>query len=252
MQKQSNCGVLIRAAHNRAMTEEEDYLWNYVQKQPLQFEQEIELPKNHKRKKRTATLAVKFCPVKLKAPQRLKTTDSFNVYAVYAEEINPPDGEEPISWMLLTTEIVATKEDALRILRWYTYRWLIEEYHKILKSGCQVESYRLAGNSMSVLLGFLTAISADLLRITYLNRTQPDSSAKSILTPVQIKVLTALSSTRKTNYQGTTISWAITEIARLGGYLEHRRKTPIGITVLWRGWLELISLCQGWELRETL
>ena len=217
MQQQSNCGVLIRAAHNRAIIEE-DYLWNYVQKQPLQFEQEIELPKNHHRKKRTATLDVKFCPVKLKAPSRFKTTDSFDIYAVYAEEINPPEGEEPISWMLLTTEIVATKEDALRILRWYTYRWLIEEYHKILKSGCQVESYRLAGNSMSVLLGFLTAIAADLLRITYLNRTQPDGSAEDILTPVQIKVLTALSSTSKTNNQGTTISWAITEIARLGGY----------------------------------
>ena len=61
--------------------------------------------------------------------------------------------------MLLTTEMVANNCDALRILRWYTYRWLIEEYHKILKSGCQVESYRLAGNSMSVLLGFLTAIA---------------------------------------------------------------------------------------------
>ncbi len=217
MQQQSNCGVLIRAAHNRAIIEE-DYLWNYVQKQPLQFEQEIELPKNHQRKKRTATLAVKFCPIKLKAPPRFKTTNSFDIYAVYAEEINPPLGEEPISWMLLTTEIVTTKGDALRILRWYTYRWLIEEYHKILKSGCQVESYRLAGNSMSVLLGFLTAIAADLLRITYLNRTQPDGSAEDILTPVQIKVLTALSSTSKTNNQGTTISWAITEIARLGGY----------------------------------
>ncbi len=218
VQKHSNCGVLIRAAHNRALTEEEDYLWHYVQKQPLQFEQEIELPKNHKRKKRTATLAGKFCPVKLKAPQRLKTTDSFNVYAVMAEEINPPDGEEPISWMLLTTEIVATNCDALRILRWYTYRWLIEEYHKILKSGCQVESYRLAGNSMSVLLGFLTSIAADLLCITYLNRTQPDSSAEAILTPVQIQVLTALSSPKKTKDKIFTISCAITEIARLGGY----------------------------------
>ena len=218
VQKQSNCGVLIRAAHNRAITEENDYLWNVVQKQPLQFEQEIELPKNHNRKKRTATLAVKFCPVKLKAPPRLKTTDSFDIYAVMAEEINPPDGEEPISWMLLTTEIVATNCDALKILRWYTYRWLIEEYHKILKSGCQVESYRLAGNSMSVLLGFLTAIAADLLRITYLNRTQPDSSAEAILTPVQIQVLTALSSPKKTKEQIFTISCAITEIARLGGY----------------------------------
>jgi len=129
--------------------------------------------------------------------------------------------------------------------------------HKILKSGCQVESYRLAGDSMSVLLGFLTPIAADLLRMTYLNRTQPDSNAETILTPLQIKVLTALSSQTKTKSKTKfelelgTIAWAIHEIARLGGYLEHRRKTPIGITVLWRGWLELISLAEGWELREN-
>ena len=82
--------MLIRAAHNRSLSDEEDYLWDYVSKEPVQFEQEIELPKNHKRKKRTATLAIIFCPVKLRSPQRLKSTASFDVYAVYAEEIEPP------------------------------------------------------------------------------------------------------------------------------------------------------------------
>ena len=163
-QKHENCGVLIRAAHNRSLSESEDYLWDYVEKQPVQFKQEIELPKNHQRKKRTVTLAIKFYPVKLRSPQRL-------------------------------------------------------------------------------------------LRMTYLNRTQPDSSAETILTPLQIKVLTALSSQTKTKSKSEpelgTIAWAIHEIARLGGYLEHRKKTPIGITVLWRGLLELISLCEGWELREN-
>ncbi len=231
VQKQSNCGLLVRATHNRSLCEQEDYLWNYLKKQPLQFEKEIELPKNHKRKKRTALLAVRFCQVKLRSPQRCPETDSFNIYAVYAEEINPPEGEEAISWMLLTTEVVDTMESANMILRWYSYRWLIEEYHKILKSGCKVESYRLAGNSMEVLLGFLTTISGHLLRMTYLHRNHPDHPAEAILTPVQIKVLKAKSSSTKTAKEVLTIQWAIEAIARLGGYLEHRRKTPIGITV---------------------
>ncbi len=252
VQKRSKCGLLVRATHNRSLCEEEDYLWNYVKKQPLQFEKEIELLKTDKRKKRTAVLAVRFCQVKLRSPQRLKETDSFNIYAVYAEEINPPEGEEAISWMLLTTEVVDTIESANMILRWYSYRWLIEEYHKILKSGCKVESYRLAGNSMEVLLGFLTTISGDLLRMTYLHRNHPDHPAEAILTPVQIKVLKAKSSSIKMAQEVPTIKWAIEAIARLGGYLEHRRKSPIGITVLWRGFLELMSLCEGWELRETL
>ncbi len=82
-QKHQNCGVLIRAAHNRSLSEQEDYLWDYMEKQPVQFEQEIELPKNHQRKKRTVTSAIKFSPVKLRSPQRLKSTKSFDIYAVY-------------------------------------------------------------------------------------------------------------------------------------------------------------------------
>lgn len=251
VQSQEYCGVLVRATHNRSLKNEGDYLWDYLKEQPLKFSTEIELPKNHKRKERTANLEIRFCQVKLRSPQRLKETDGFNVYAVYASEIDVPEGEEPISWMLLTTEIVESVESAKMMLRWYSYRWLIEEYHKILKSGCKVESYRLAGNSMEVLLGFLTRIAADLLRMTYLQRNQPERSAKEIFTPVQIKVLKATSSTLKKPKSIETIAEAFEAIARLGGYLEHRRKTPIGITVLWRGWLELMSLCEGWELRET-
>lgn len=74
--------------------------------------------------------------------------DPFQVYAVYAAEIGPPEGEEAVCWMLLTTEKVTTAAEASTILRWYTYRAAIEEYHKILKSGCQPESYRLAAASM--------------------------------------------------------------------------------------------------------
>ena len=252
VQNLHNCGVLVRATHNRSLKDEEDYLWDYMKKQPLQFTKEIQLPPTEKRKERTALLEIRFGLVNLKSPQRLKETDSFNVYAVYAQEIHPPSGEEPLSWLLLTTEVVETKQIANMILRWYSYRWLIEEYHKILKSGCKVESYRLGGNSMEVLLGFLTTISADLLRMTYLHRNQPQSPADQILTPVQIKVLKAKSLSTKKATSVETIQEAIEAIAWLGGYLEHRRKTPIGITVLWRGWLELMSLCEGWELRETL
>lgn len=52
------------------------------------------------------------------------------------------------TWMLLTTEVVADEQMAATILRWYSYRWRVEEYHKIFKSGCQVERYRLAADGM--------------------------------------------------------------------------------------------------------
>ena len=179
------------------------------------------------------------------SPRRLDNQEAFQVYAVYAEEIDPPQGEEKVSWMLLTTEGVTTTDEAITILRWYTYRWHVEEYHKILKSGRHAESYRLADTSMEALLGFLTVIADVLLRVTYLNRTQPKALATTILTPVQLDVLKAKSPQLP---KVLSVAWAVESIARLGGYLEHRRKTLIGIQVLWRGWLKLAFLCEGWQL----
>ncbi len=102
---------------------------------------------------------------------------------------------------------------------------------------------------MQVLLGFLTSIAAQLLKMTYLNRTNPEAPALYVLNEVQIEVLVA-KSRKPLSTVDLTIAWAIQAVARLGGYLSHRRKSNIGITVLWRGFLELQSLCEGWQLRS--
>ena len=98
---------------------------------------------------------------------------------------------------------------------------------------------------MKSLLGFLSVIAADLLQLTYLQRTQPETPAEEVLDSAQIQVLKAKSSRLP---KTLTIAWAVEAIARLGGYLEHRRKTPIGIQVLWRGWAKLQDLVEGWRL----
>ncbi|PHM06612.1 hypothetical protein CK516_32435 [Nostoc sp. 'Peltigera malacea cyanobiont' DB3992] len=178
------------------------------------------------------------------------------MYAVYATEVDCPEGETPVEWMLLTTEVVADIEMASTILRWYSYRWRVEEYHKIFKSGCQVEKYRLAAEGMKTLIGFLSVIAVELLQLTYLHRTQPLAPAIEILNPLELKILKAKSPKPP---KLLTVNWAVEAlakpafgIARLGGYLEHRSKTPIGIQVLWRGWLKLHDLCEGWQLaKET-
>lgn len=247
--KTSNTGVVVRAAHNRALSESNSYLWGWLRSQPIKMEVAVELAKTPNRKERTATLAVKYAPIKLRSPARMKESEYFEVYGVYALEIDPPEGCEPVEWMILTSEAVTNGEQAQTILRWYTYRWRIEEYHKILKSGCKAESYRLAGDSMQVFLGFLMNIAAQLLKMTYLNRTEPEAPASSVLNEVQIEVLVA-KSRKPLSQVDLTVAWGIEAVARLGGYLSHRKKSNIGITVLWRGFLELQSLCEGWQLRS--
>ena len=241
----TNTGVVVRASHNRSLDHDPHRLWEKLEAQPIRAYHEVELSETKTRKARKAKLAVRFCPVQLRTPTRLDANSQLQVYAVYADEVDCPEGEEPVSWMLLTSEKVTTVEQALVILQWYSYRWRVEEYHKILKSGCQVERYRLAAEGMKPLLGFLSIIAADLLRLTYLQRTQPEMSAEAVLNSVQLQVLKAKSSRLP---KTLTIGWAVEAIARLGGYLEHRRKTPIGIQVLWRGWAKLQDLVEGWQL----
>ena len=247
--KTPNTGVVVRAAHNRALSEDNSYLKEWLPSQPVKMEVTVELAKTKKRTERTATLAIRYAPIKLRSPARIQEPEYFEVYGVYAVEINPPEGCEPVEWMILTTEPVTNHQQAQTILRWYTYRWRIEEYHKILKSGCKAESYRLSGDSMQVLLGFLTPIAAQLLKMTYLNRTLPEAPASSVLNEVQIEVKGA-KSRKPVTAVDLTVAWAMKAVARLGGYLSHRKKSNIGITVLWRGFLELQSLCEGWQLRS--
>ena len=240
-------GILVRAAHNRRIDSDSERLWSKLLAQPSSFEQEIELPQTGQRSARKTKLAVRFCPLNLRTPYRFDNRDPLPVYAVYATEIDWPEGVSPIEWMLLTTEVVADIQTASTILRWYTYRWRVEEYHKIFKSGCQVEKYRLAADGMKTLIGFLSVIAVELLRLTYLHRTQPLALAIEILNPLELKILKAKSPKPP---QVLTVRWAVEAVARLGGYLEHRSKTPIGIQVLWRGWLKLHDLCEGWQLAK--
>jgi hypothetical protein len=242
-------GVVVRAAHNRSLDADSERLWSKLSAQPISFEQEIELPSTSKRSARKTKLAVRFCAVNLRTPYRFDDRDPLLVYAVYATEIDCPEGETPIGWMLLTTEVVADIQMASTILRWYSYRWRVEEYHKIFKSGCKVERYRLAADGMKALVGFLSVIAVELLQLTYLHRTEPTTDAIEVLNPLQIRVLKAKSLKLP---KVLTVAWAVEAIARLGGYLEHRHNTPIGIQVLWRGLSKLHDLCEGWQLaKET-
>ncbi len=242
-------GVLVRAAHNRSLDHDSERLWSKLEAQPISFQQEIELPPTQERPARKTKLAIRFCAVNLRTPYRFDNREPLPIYAVYATEVDCPEGETPVQWMLLTTEVVADIETASMILRWYSYRWRVEEYHKIFKSGCQVEKYRLAADGMKTLIGFLSVIAVELLQLTYLHRTQPLAPATEILNSLELKILKAKSSKLP---KVLTVSWAVEATARLGGYLEHRSKTPIGIQVLWRGWLKLHDLCEGWQLaKET-
>src|SRR3989449_11537300 len=72
---------------------------------------------------------------------------SVRCWAIHARETSPlPEGVEPIDWRLLTNVPVCTLAEAVEKLQWYALRFQIEVYHRVLKSGCQIEERQL-GNA---------------------------------------------------------------------------------------------------------
>lgn len=96
-------GVVVRAAHNRSLDPSRERLWTLLESQPIAFYQTIDIPQTGKRTARTAQVAVRFCSVALRTPYRFLNRHPLKVSAVYAIEVDCPDSETPLSWMLLTT-----------------------------------------------------------------------------------------------------------------------------------------------------
>ncbi len=88
-------GVLVRAAHNRSLDQDSERLWAKLEAQPISFQPEIDLAETNKRDARKAKLVVRFCPVNLRTPYRFDNRDPLFGYAVYATEVDCPEGETP-------------------------------------------------------------------------------------------------------------------------------------------------------------
>lgn len=99
----SSLGIIIYFYWALKLDSDSERLWSKLEAQPVSLQQEIELPQTSKRAARKAKLAVRFCPVNLRTPYRFDNRDPLPVYAVYATEVDYPEGETPVEWMLLTT-----------------------------------------------------------------------------------------------------------------------------------------------------
>jgi Transposase DNA-binding/Transposase DDE domain len=205
------------------------------------------------REERLANLTVSATKLRLKAPIYMPADqrEPVEVNVVHAIEQNPPEGAEPVSWVLLTTEPVQTYQQVLAVLEAYRTRWLIEEFFKALKTGCaiekrQLESYDALVNALSVFL----PIAWQILTLRNLHRTEPSAPAERVLRPSQIEVLRAR--LPKLMPLAPTVDDALRAVAYLGGHFI--RKLP-GWQVIGRGMEDLLMLEEGWLLakdsRET-
>lgn len=194
---------------------------------------------------RLAQLRFAACRVEFPRPKYLKDgLKTLCVNMVLVEEIDPPEGETPVRWALMTTEPVDTKEQIEEVVDIYRTRWLIEEYFKALKTGCLYEQRQFESrHALLVLLAMSLPIACELLWLRSRARTEPDAPATEVLTPLQLKVLQEISPTKLR--QPPSVREAMLALAALGGHL--RSNGEPGWLILHRGLRRLLDYEVGWR-----
>ena len=151
--------------------------------------------------------------------------------------------------MLLTDLSIDTVDDAIEKIRWYSLRWNVELFHKVLKSGCAVEKAQL--RDAERLKKFIVLKSVIAWRLFWLSRYSKNHNADScleILTTQEWTILyRKIHRTKKPPESPSTIGEVFIWIAKLGGYIGRRTDPPPGMISLWKGWQRLMDMTEDYR-----
>ncbi len=201
------------------------------------------------RERRTARLAFSATTVEIKRPHHhnVTHTKALRLNVIHVEELDPPNAEQKVEWKLITTEPIQTTEEITEVVDIYRSRWLIEEYFKVLKTGCNYEKRQL--ESLQTLLNALALfvpVAHRLLLLRNLSRTTPQLPADCVLTKIQIEILLCLPKSKLAH--APSVRDALFEIARLGGHIKNNGDP--GWLTIWRGYRKLLLYEVAWSAKK--
>ena len=261
--KNPSVDLLIRAKSDRNITEDPFKLFAAARQAPIQSQVRVNIPRQSARTKknkqqarprrpgRIADLTVRAKHIQFKPSARYFTDkDPVDVWVIHALEDNPPEGAKPVEWFLLTTIAITSATDVEQCLRWYCLRWRIEDWHRVLKSGCRVED--LAHESAERLrraISINLVIAWRIMLMTLLGREMPNLSAEVLFSDIELRTLCAYSK-KKGLSPPTQLSEAVLLVAKIGGYLGRKNDPPPGHQLLWRGYTEFRFMCLGYSLLQ--
>ncbi len=246
---------VVRAAQNRRIqvgAQAIGHLLDQVRTWSSQGQRPFDVPASHGHQARQATLQISFGPATLLPPWNdpRGSKDPLPVWVVRVWEAEPPEGEEALEWILLTSLETATGEHAWQRVDWYRCRWVVEEYHQCLKTGCRLEERSLRTVERVIrLLGLLSPIAVRLVQLRDVARRAPELAAAQCVESAAVALIAASLSLPP---EQVTVAQFWQEVARLGGHLGRRRDGPPGWKTLWKGWLHLQTMLEGVHLAAHL
>lgn len=241
---------VIRASHPRALCEADQNVFSAMQVAPVRGTFELELRSRVERAARTVKLEVRSTSVTLRGTWRPGgRTAPFELNVVFVREVGATD-KEALQWGLLTSLPCERFIEAQRIVCRYAQRWLIEEYHKALKTGAQIERSQLStAQRIQSMLAVCAVVAVRLLNTKLLSKAHPDRPVHAqAFGPELIELLTARFGQPS---EGWTYQTLLVAIARLGGFLARARDGDPGWLTIWRGWRELQTMAEGLRLIRT-
>jgi hypothetical protein len=248
--------LLIRGTHDRRVGEV-GYLWETMRQSPVCGRYTFAWRRKDGQPAREVTVCVRCASLEIQPPHhhpKRGTLKPVRVQGVLAEEENPPPGVTPVCWLLLTTLPVDSLEDAQRYIRCYSYRWLIERYHFVLKSGCRLEQLQLEeARRIQRALATYCIVAWRLLWLTYEARQNPDTPCDKVLEAHEWQSLYCrIHRTPQPPVEPPTLRQAVRWIAQLGGFLGRKSDGEPGVKTIWLGFRRLNDLAAMWQLLHSL
>jgi hypothetical protein len=249
-EKTGRPALLVRAEKDRLLADGQEHLWAHVQAQALSGMVTLKVPRRGNSPARDATVEVRFARVELRAPQRKRGLPAVGLWAVQAREVEPPVGVPAVEWMLLSTLAVEDFQQALEKLRWYAGRWGIEVFHRVLKSGCQIESRQLAGaDRLEACLAIDMVVAWRIFHLTKLGREIPDVPCTVYFEEHEWQALvTYVKRNPQLPSEPPSMREAVRMVASLGGFLGRKCDGEPGTQTTWIGLQRLDDLAGMYQV----
>ena len=245
---------VVRASWDRKLAETRGgHLWKSLENLEPEEGGTVQLTQRGGRPKREARLCIRYRRVTLHPPKRETgpKLEPVEVYALLVREEEPPDGEEGLEWLLLTSEEIEKAEQAREVLSHYQTRWEIEDFHKAWKTGCRVEQRRQQNGANLERVAVITAfVAVRLLQLRALKEKEPTASCTEVLSDAAWKCLwlSIEGASSPLPYKPPTAEWAYQAVGKLGGWKDSKRDGRVGWLLLWRGWDRLMERVEGFKV----
>lgn len=261
---EQNWELIYRSKTNRRIEEQlgAKKLRDLLDKWSIEHTFDLALAATKKRSAHTATMDLKFGSLTLTRPQYTDSTMpksiDLQVLEVKERQTSVVGKEKAVHWILLTSHPVHTTEQALQIIKWYQWRWIIEELFRTLKSkgmnieSSQVETFHALSNLAAI--GLIAA--AQVMQLVRARDGQTEQKMEDAFFETEQQCLRKLnirmqgqSDKLKNPYPPDSLAFATWVIARLGGWSGYRSRKPAGPITIIKGLIRFHHTLEGYYMK---